>query len=372
MRAFGERRKSHAMLAGMTTARELSRHLATLLRREHEAMADFLVALADFDRRRLYVELGHSSLFAFLHRELGLSKGAAFFRNTAARLVQSYPEIVEPLRDGRLCLTSLAHLAKVLTPENKAEMLPRFFQRSKSEARELVAELLPVAAPPRRAVVTAVQPAPVPNLAPTSPAPANTCNLPPTSGFPENLVGANSPADQRDLLSHREARFATKPAVVEPLTADLRRYHLTVSKRFLQKLEAARDALSHSKLGATPEQILEAGLDLILAADARRKAIVARPRKTPPPSTTDRVPAHVKRAVFLRDGGRCQFPLASGGVCGSRYRVQLGHIIARADGGPPTEDNLRCECETHNQHRADLDFGKPFMDRFRRRRERTG
>jgi hypothetical protein len=51
-------------------------------------MAESLVALADFDRRRLWRELGHASLFAFLHRELGLSAGAAFFRKTAAELIQ--------------------------------------------------------------------------------------------------------------------------------------------------------------------------------------------------------------------------------------------------------------------------------------------
>jgi hypothetical protein len=45
-----------------------------------EYAGEFLVALADFDRRRLWLELGHSSLFYFLHRELGLSKGAAFYR----------------------------------------------------------------------------------------------------------------------------------------------------------------------------------------------------------------------------------------------------------------------------------------------------
>jgi hypothetical protein len=39
------------------------------------------------------------------------------------------------------------------------------------------------------------------------------------------------------------------PAKVEPLTADLRRLHMTVSKRFMQKLEAARDALSHGEEG---------------------------------------------------------------------------------------------------------------------------
>ncbi len=37
----------------MNTARELTEALASLLRREHDALAEFLVALADFDRRRL-------------------------------------------------------------------------------------------------------------------------------------------------------------------------------------------------------------------------------------------------------------------------------------------------------------------------------
>jgi len=57
----------------MTHARVLASHLADLLSREHVAMADFLVALADFNRNRSWVDLGHSSLFNFLHRELGPS-----------------------------------------------------------------------------------------------------------------------------------------------------------------------------------------------------------------------------------------------------------------------------------------------------------
>ena len=76
----------------MTNARILADRLAELLRREQASMADFLVALADFDRRRAWLELGHSSLFYFLHRELGLSKGSAHYRKTAAELVQRFPE----------------------------------------------------------------------------------------------------------------------------------------------------------------------------------------------------------------------------------------------------------------------------------------
>ncbi len=159
---------------------------------------------------------------------------------------------------------------------------------------------------------------------------------------------------------------------VEPLTADLRRFHLTVSKRFLDKLAASRDALSHAMPGASDDELLEAGLDVLLEKVAKRRGLVAKPRKTPPPSTTDHVPAHMRRAVFERDDGRCQVPVASGGgVCGSTYRVQIGHFpTPRALGGLATLDNLRCECETHNQFQADRDFGKPFMDQFRRRKRR--
>jgi hypothetical protein len=48
-----------------------------------------------------------SSLFVFLHRQLRLSKGAASYRATAAALIQRIPEVVEPLRDGLLCLSTI-------------------------------------------------------------------------------------------------------------------------------------------------------------------------------------------------------------------------------------------------------------------------
>ncbi len=379
MRAFGESRENACEAACMTTVRELTDHLAQLLRREHEAAADFLVALADFDKKCLWRELGHPSLFSFLNRELKLSKGAAAYRRTAADLVARYPEVTAALRQGKLCITSVIELARVITPENQADVLPRFFGLSKREAMEVVAELKPVEAPPRRTVVTALSRSVPDALATSAPAPTVVASAPARGAAVQlaDHLDANSVADQRDLLSHHEVRptLATTPTDIDPLTADLRRLHLTVSKRLLDKLSAARDALSHSKPGATEEEILEAGLDLILAADAKRKGIVSRPRKTPPPSSpdADHVPAHVRRAVFERDGGRCQVPLESGDVCGSTYRVQLGHIVSRAKGGLPTKENLRCECEAHNQHRADLEFGKAFMDGFRRRsRRRSG
>jgi hypothetical protein len=149
--------------------RLLATRLADLLAREHAALADFLVALADFDRERRWVELGHASLFSFLHRELGLSNGAASYRNAAAVPIQRCPEVVAPLRSGNLCLSTVLELSRVLTPENQAAVLPRFLGASKWEAKVIAAELCPAEAPQRRAVVTAVVPA-LPAVARPTPA----------------------------------------------------------------------------------------------------------------------------------------------------------------------------------------------------------
>lgn len=114
----------------MPIAHESTSHLAALLRNERVAMADFIVALARFDAKELWRELGHASLFSFLRRELGLSAGAAQYRKTAAELVRRFPEVETALRAGRLCLSSVIELSKVLTLENTAEVLPRFSSRA--------------------------------------------------------------------------------------------------------------------------------------------------------------------------------------------------------------------------------------------------
>ncbi len=277
-----------------------------------------------------------------------------FYRKTAAELIQKFPDIVEPLTDGRLCLTTVVELAKVLTPENKDEVLPRFFQLSRAEAKEVTAELRPDEAPPRRDVVTAVRPATTAGLSLSLPA-ADPCQ-PAVQQANHSLESAPAPAPVR-----------RDPPSVQPLTADESRVHVTVSRGFLKKLEAARDALSHSHPGAGIEEILEAGLDLLLERDAKRKGLVKKPCATPPPSSDpDYGPAHVRRAVFERDGGKCQFRLASDEICGSTRRLAIDHVTPRAPGGPSTVENCRLVCDVHNDRAARRAFGDAWMNRFTR------
>jgi 5-methylcytosine-specific restriction endonuclease McrA len=123
--------------------------------------------------------------------------------------------------------------------------------------------------------------------------------------------------------------------------------------------------------------VLEAALDLLLEKQARRKALVRRPRRpragaAKGVSARDprAIPAAVERAVRTRDGDCCQFPLDAGGVCGSTWRVQLHHIHSVARGGQATVENLRCLCEAHHQRETAQEFGEGMMRQFRRRRPR--
>lgn len=323
----------------MNDPRESTRRLADLLRREHAALADFLVALADFDRQRLWLQLGYPNLFEFLRRELGLSRGAAHYRKVAARLVQRFPEIVEPLRDGRLCFSSILELAKVLTDANRAEAIPRFFHCSKQEAKAVAVAILPAAVIPRREIVTRL---PAPPAA-GSPAPA------PTPVHPDELRPVH-PEPRRE--------------VTVPLTPDQHRLHMTVSKQFLDKLDRARAGQSHVQAGASREQILEAALDLLLDQQARRRAEVKRPQKNPRPARPDHLTAATRRAVWSRDQGKCQWPVDGGGVCGSTTRLEVDHVVPRGRGGPSTVDNCRLLCDCHNDLAARQVYGDEWMDLF--------
>jgi len=261
-------------------------------------MADFLMALADFDRRRLWEPLGYTSLWHHLLRELGLSKGTAHYRVVAAGLVARFPEVEAALRDGRVCMTSVVELARALTPVNQAEVLPRFFHRSKQEAKVVAAELRPREVVPLREVVTALSVQPVELIMPMA---------------PQATVAHASPTPTP----------MQRPSV-DPLTADLRRLHVTVSRRFLEKLEAAKEALSHARPCADAEAILEAALDLILAQQAKRRAQAKKPRKPKATAASaaeaaDIVPTEVRRTVWVRGDGRCQWRMDGGGNCGSTH-----------------------------------------------------
>jgi hypothetical protein len=89
-----------------------------LAREERKVRAAFIVHLARLDERRLYLQEGHPTLFAWLTERLRFSNASAYRRVTAARLQSRMPAVASYLQEGRLSLTKLCRLREVLAPEN--------------------------------------------------------------------------------------------------------------------------------------------------------------------------------------------------------------------------------------------------------------
>src|ERR671930_2728826 len=148
----------------------LAERLNNLITRERHCLAEFLLHLAAFDRRRGYLELGYESLFVYCTDRLKMAKGTAYRRTHSARLVARFPVILDYLRDGRLSITSLCELREVLNEHNHREILERAYGLKDEEIQLLAATLNPKAEVPesiRRVPVRGSNSARAPGQAPS-------------------------------------------------------------------------------------------------------------------------------------------------------------------------------------------------------------
>src|SRR4051794_17129995 len=130
-----------------------------LARRCSVIEADLLVHLAEVDERKLYLDLAHSSMFAFCVAELGFSEDAAYYRITVARAARQVPAVVEAIRSGKLHLGGARLLAPHLTVDNAGALLERAAGKSKREIEEQVAAIAPRPPVPTQIRRVAQQPA---------------------------------------------------------------------------------------------------------------------------------------------------------------------------------------------------------------------
>jgi HNH endonuclease len=161
--------------------------------------------------------------------------------------------------------------------------------------------------------------------------------------------------------------------VVVPLSSDRYKVQVTIGGDTLEKLRLAKDMLCHAIPSGDEAAILDRALTALLA-DLARKKFAATERPRPPRRQTPasrHVPAPVKRAVWLRDGGRCVFLGSRGRRCHERAFLEFHHVQPYALGGEATAENIQLRCRRHNAYEARLHFendmgmpGKAAKDLF--------
>ncbi|OGF16713.1 MAG: hypothetical protein A2W00_14655 [Candidatus Eisenbacteria bacterium RBG_16_71_46] len=141
-----------------------------------------------------------------------------------------------------------------------------------------------------------------------------------------------------------------------------------VGQRTHDKLRYAQALLGHQVPSGDMAEVLDRALDALIERLEKRKfAATDRPRPGPRRSTAGgrHVPAHVKRGVWERDGGRCTFVSASGQRCPATSRLEFDHVTPVSRGGSATVAGMRLRCRAHNQYAAECAFGAGFMSHKR-------
>jgi hypothetical protein len=229
----------HASAPSSLDSAALSRRLGELAGREREVQVEFLLHLDEFDTRRAWAEEGYGSLWDYLLRVLHLREGAAFRRIAAMRVLRRLPVVAEALRDGRLCLSTVAVLGPLLTEENVGDLVARAAFLTKAEVERLVVTLQPRTAPKdglRLLPAKKVQP-------PETPTPVDEPSAP-------TMSVATAPPTPAAL------QLAPPPSrpTLQPVTTDTYSLRVTVDAALEKEIEELKALGSHPAGGARGAQ----------------------------------------------------------------------------------------------------------------------
>jgi hypothetical protein len=325
----------------------LRRELSTAAANEHGATAELIAHIAEFDARKQFLPAAYGSMLTYCMGELGLSEEAAKKRIRVARAARCYPAILEALAGGRVHLSGLVLLAAHLTPETAGELLSASEHKSRDEIERLLAARFPKSEVTASVVPTASTP---PTLAVAERSPG-------TVGAPEVVANPECEGAAR----HPRARVA-------PLSAEAYAVQFTRRPDADERCRSLQDLLGHQVSRADIAEVYDRAVrELIKKMERVRFGACERPRATGASSSNDprHVSAHVKRAVWKRDGGQCAYMSGSGRRCEVRGDVEFDHKTEVARGGEATVDNLQLRCRGHNQHTAEQSYGAGFMKRKR-------
>jgi hypothetical protein len=119
-----------------------------LRRKERQAATAKLLAseyLLDLTERRLFRQLGYSSVMHYGTQALGLNPSDVWDRLRVARALRDLPAVAAALREGRVSWSKVREIIRVATPATEQEWIARAGQLSCRELEAAVAAASPVA-----------------------------------------------------------------------------------------------------------------------------------------------------------------------------------------------------------------------------------
>ena len=316
-------------IASLTDSCLLEKSLG-LVAEEKRITLDLIDHLREIERRMLYAELGYSSLFDFCLRYLGLSEGSTHRRISSMRLIRDVPSVRASVASGRITLSTATTLnsffqaekrrGKRMTSTDKEGVIQQVAGLSKRECDAKLFEISPLSLPREKERVISATETEIRFIA------------------DQELM--QMLGELKGLLAHRLTSGANGEII----------------KCALAELIAG---LKKAKMGNGDGGSVGDNTVLAVQNPAAGLASVAAV-----PGLRTGLPSSLRREVWSRAGGRCEFHTPDHKRCFSRFALEIDHILPVFQGGSGGLDNLRLVCRIHNQHQALSKVGPEVMSRY--------
>jgi len=295
------------------TAHEQLRAALIALR---EAERNVVTLFAEIKRRRLYRELGYSSIQLYASKALGFSRTKTYEFIRLAESLEKLPQLKRRVESGEVPWTKAREVVKVATPETEGEWLKLAETKSRRELESEVAKSRAV----RDRDKSQGELMPAPSAPKAAPNPYVTFRL-------ETMSKAKLEAMIEKLMKlHHCTREQVLMMALESFSGDSSPRGDSPYQVIVHRCEEC----GKSEVGDV--ELSEAEAEQV-ACDSRILEPGKRNRATIPPAR--------RRAVLARDGHQCRTKR-----CKSKHFLEVHHIVPRSRGGTNDESNLITLCSS--------------------------
>lgn len=286
----------------------LVRATDSIARQEREILTQLLYHLHEINFRRLFSALGYKSLFEYCVKKLGYPEDQAYRRINAMKLLQRFDKdekghVEKKINEGAISLSHLSLLEGFCKKNslNDKDRMQLFRQISNTTVREAEKEIFAFAA-------------------------ANSLNA-------------------EMLTASRESIRPTPDGRIE--------IRLVAEAKLEEKISKLKGLIAHKYPKITLGELMSLICDLAIeewdpgqVQPKRKYTLNQKAQKIATPKKHRiKTSSAIRRQVWQRDKSSCT-------QCGSKYALQIDHIIPKAFGGSDTAENLRLLCRSCNQRAA--------------------
>jgi hypothetical protein len=184
-------------------------------------------------------------------------------------------------------------------------------------------------------------------------------NLPPVTGPQRYQLQFSTVEEHVQLVERAKALMARERPGVSLGELHLEAMTLLVASLEKRKFATGASSTSRQRGGDVPEPRQRGArpADPTAVLETSASSSVFAPLR----QRSRYIPAALRREVYERDAGRCDYVDARGERCCETRYLELHHLKPFAQGGGHQASNLALRCAAHNRLAAEQDFGRRLM-----------